>query len=346
MMNIFFVIVLAVLLAMSLWWGFRKLPRENMQIFAAVPVRRKDTQSWEGVNLTYYGILIACAQVFAVSIMVILMGALDLPWTKTLFIVVFILVISVPSAGFVAKIVEKKASTLTVGGASFVGMLVAPFILLAFNFAGSYNVPMIPFLAAMITSYAYGEGIGRLACISFGCCYGKPLSECGQFIQKLFSGASFVFTGKTKKIAYESGLDEQRVIPIQAITSIVYVGTGLVSTLLFLQGFYTGALTIAVCCTQLWRFVSEIFRADFRGRGRLSVYQLMSLSLVFYPFLIAAFFPAEKYLSSDIVRGLKEILSPFLIICLQGIWVLVFLYLGKSKVTGATMSFHVYKDRI
>lgn len=345
-MNIFFVIVLAVLLAISLWWGFKKLPRENRQILAAIPVYKKDAQSWEGVNLTYYGVLTASAQVFAVSIMVILMGALHFSWTKTFLFVVFILGISVPSAGFVAKIVERKDGTFTVAGASFAGMLAAPFILFALNLKGSYNAPVIPFLAAMTVSYAYGEGIGRLACISFGCCYGKPLSECGQFIQKLFSGASFVFTGKMKKIAYESGLDDQKVIPIQAITSIVYVSTGLVSTLLFLQGIYAGALIIAVCCTQLWRFVSETFRADFRGRGRLSVYQLMSLSLVFYPFFIAALFPAEKHLSPDIVRGLKEILNPFLILCLQGIWVLVFLYLGKSKVTGATISFHVFKDRI
>ena len=290
--------------------------------------------------------LTASAQVFAVSTMLILMGALRCTWTKTLFFVVILLGVCVPASRLMARIVEKKTNTFTVGGASFIGMLSAPFILSAVNMTGFYTIPVIPFLAAMAISYAFGEGIGRLACISFGCCYGKPLSRCSPFVRRLFSKTGFVFSGKTKKISYESGLDGQKVIPVQALTSVVYLSTGLVAMLFFLSASYARALIIAICCTQLWRFVSELCRADFRGEGRLSAYQIMSLLLVCYPFVITAFFPPGQTFIPDIMLGLKEIINPLLILCLQSIWMIIFFYLGKSKVTGATISFYVYKDRI
>ncbi len=346
MINIAFVLALAVLLTAFLWWGFKKLPKEESQIFAAMPLRKKDAQSWDGVNLTYYGILIASAQVFAVAIMTTLMGALCSPWYETFLFVAILLGVCVPASRAVAKIVEKKTATFTVGGASFIGMLLAPFVIPAANLTICGGLPVVPCIAAMAISYAYGEGIGRLACISFGCCYGKPLAGCGPFVRKLFLRRSFVFTGKTKKIAYESGLDDQKVIPIQAITSIIYVSTGLVSTIFFLEGLYGWSLIVGVCCTQGWRFISEILRADFRGRGRLSAYRIMSLLLVSYPFFIIALFPADAHLLPDIVQGLKEIVNPFLILSLQGIWLIVFIYLGRSRVTGSTISFYVHKDRI
>jgi len=76
MTNILFVFVLSVLLTISLWWGFKRLPGENRQILATIPLCKRDAGTWEGLNLTYYGMLTASAQVFAVSIMLILMGAL------------------------------------------------------------------------------------------------------------------------------------------------------------------------------------------------------------------------------------------------------------------------------
>ncbi|OPY77834.1 MAG: prolipoprotein diacylglyceryl transferase [Syntrophorhabdus sp. PtaU1.Bin058] len=346
MTNILFVFALSVLLTISLWWGFKKLPGDNRQILAAIPLCKRDSGTWEGLNLTYYGMLTASAQVFAVSIMLILMGALNRTWTETLFLVVILLGVCVPASRLIARIVEKKTSTFTVGGASFIGMLSAPFILSAANMTGFCTIPVIPFLAAIAISYAFGEGIGRLACISFGCCYGKPLSQCSPLMRRLFSKTCFVFNGKTKKISYESGLDGQEVIPVQALTSIVYLSTGLVAMLFFLGASYAVALIIATCCTQLWRFVSELFRADFRGGGRLSAYQIMSLLLVCYPFAVTVFFPPGRTSVPDIMLGLKGMVNPLLILCLQSIWMIVFFYLGKSKVTGATISFYVRKDRI
>ena len=65
-------------------------------------------------------------------------------------------------------------------------------------------MPMLETMGAIFIAYAFGEGIGRLACISFGCCYGKPLSECNPLIERIFQRWNFAFQGKTKKIAYAS----------------------------------------------------------------------------------------------------------------------------------------------
>ena len=48
------------------------------------------------------------------------------------------------------------------------------------------SLPVLPTLAALAVGYAFGEGIGRLACISYGCCYGKPLRTCGPRVKKIF----------------------------------------------------------------------------------------------------------------------------------------------------------------
>jgi hypothetical protein len=48
----------------------------------------------------------------------------------------------------------------------------------------------------------------------------------------------------------------------------------------------------------------------------------------------------------DLSAGLKSLWRPELILFLQGIWMLLFFYTGRSTVTGATLSFHVHHDRI
>ena len=42
MTNILFVFVLSVLLTISLWWGFKRLPGENRQILATIPLCKRD----------------------------------------------------------------------------------------------------------------------------------------------------------------------------------------------------------------------------------------------------------------------------------------------------------------
>jgi prolipoprotein diacylglyceryltransferase len=83
----------------------------------------------------------------------------------------------VPSSKLMARIVERKKHTSTIGGASFVGLLLAPWIIQGTQVVclstGAGQVSVMVVLAAVMICYTLGEGLGRLACISFGCCYGK-----------------------------------------------------------------------------------------------------------------------------------------------------------------------------
>ena len=107
--------------------------------------------------------------------------------------------------------------------------------------------------------------MGRLACISFGCCYGKPLDQLGPAARRLFEQFHYSFSGEMKKIAYGSGPDGAKVVPVQALSALVLVSSGLVGVLLFLNSCYAAAVLVTALVSQLWRAYSEELRADYRG---------------------------------------------------------------------------------
>jgi prolipoprotein diacylglyceryltransferase len=228
-----------------------------------------------------------------------------------------------------------------------VGTLIAPLAILIVNkiMGPAISIPIMPAMAVLAISYSYGEGLGRLACISFGCCYGKPLSKCSPPLRKLFRKYNFIFSGKTKKIAYESGLDGEHVVPVQAITAVLCVATSLVCTYLFLNSLYAFSFLLAVMVTQGWRAVSEILRADYRGEGRISVYQIMGIGAILYSFILWGWLPDSR-LTADVVEGMRTSWQPEVIIFLLLLWSGIFIHTGCSKVTGSIVSFHVHGDRI
>src|SRR5262249_61799949 len=103
----------------------------------------------------------------------------------------------------------------------------------------------------------FGEALGRLACISFGCCYGVSIDAAHPAVQKLLGGRHFVFTGEMKKISYASGMQGIQVVPIQAMTSIIYILAGLIATFLFLKGSLGVAFMLTIAVTKGWRLPSE-----------------------------------------------------------------------------------------
>ncbi len=344
MNDVVFVLCLAMILTAVFRWAFKALPRETWQIIAAMPKQKLETGGWMGENLTFYGAFTASAYIFAVAMIFVLLGAISVPITAIVAIVSLVLLICIPASTTIAKVVEKKAYTFTVGGASFAGIVIAPWIAAAADFA--MNIPVMPVLAAISIGYAFGEGFGRLACISFGCCYGKPLSDCPVFVQKLFENRHFVFRGKTKKIAYSHGLDGQKIIPVQAITIILYSISGLLGVYFFLRGFYKAAYVETLAITQLWRLISEFLRADYRGQGKISAYQIMSILAVFYGIGVVSAFPNTLTYQTDIMNGLGYLWNPLMIFLLEGLWLALFLHTGRSRVTGSCMTFHVIQERI
>ncbi len=345
-----FILAITVFTALLLAWGFHSLPNEEWQIMASVPIAKDTSGQWQGLNLTYYGVLSATAYVTGVGMMCILMGAVGVPPRGTLILVAALLAICVPASRFINKLVERKRYGFTVGGAAFAGLLVAPWVILVANWTAGplmgFHLPAIPALAASSIGYAFGEGIGRLSCVSFGCCYGRPLFQIDPRLQRLLDRHSFVFTGKTKKIAYESGLDGEKVVPVQGITAILYVGTGLVATDLFLHAHHVAALCVSLVITQGWRSVSETLRADYRGSKKISPYQVMAIVGIPYQLLVLLVLPVTPTPPANVVAGLSSLWDPWSILLLQALWTVIFLHTGCSMVTGSTLSFHVHRERI
>jgi hypothetical protein len=350
-----FVIGLGAAFALLLVWGFTHLPREGWQFLAAVPLERGSDGQWRGLNLTYYGVFTATALLLAVMVFLFLLGAVGVSRWRALLVPVLVLAVALPAARLLAWLVERKKHTFTVGGASCAGFLAAPAAVWLVNAlpwgAGPQSEPLaVPLaLAALCTAYCFGEGVGRLACISFGCCYGKPLAEAGPFIRRLFAAIPFRFAGDTRKIAYASGWENTPVVPIQAVTAVVCLTLGLGGLALFLGGSFRAALLLAGAGSQLWRAVSECLRADYRGGGRISAYQVMSLATA-AAIVALAVWPAgagdRVRAAPDALAGLALLWHPAMILLLQGLWLGYFLHTGRSTVTGSTLSFHVRRERV
>jgi hypothetical protein len=345
-----FILILAIGITVLFYWAFRKLPQEDWQILACLPRRKGPDGVWRGVNLTYYGFFNALAYLFAAIMFLIMMGALNMTIFGTLAVILPVLAICMPASRLIARWVEKKRHTFSVGGASFIGIIIVPWIIFLVNITlgkrFAFQVPILETMAAIFIAYAFGEGLGRLACISFGCCYGKPLGACNPLIKRIFRRWNFVFWGKTKKIAYSQKLDGQPVVPVQALTSVIYTGTGLTSFYFFLKGFSGAALIITLVMTQGWRFVSEFLRADYRGAGRISAYQIMTLLACIYTVFLIAFINISDSRLPDLLIGLKSLWNPGLIIFLGVLWVDVLVYTGKSNVTYSSINIQVIEKNI
>ncbi len=348
MHNELFVGVLFLVFSAMLVWGFRVLPRDGWQMLATLPLKPLGNGQWQGVNLTWYGLLTANAYLVALSLLLILLGAARVPLSGVMLVAALVLGICVPASRLVARIVEGKAHTFTVGGAVFVGILVAPWIVVLVAWLTGQQLPVATVLAAIAIAYAFGEGLGRLGCISFGCCYGKPVKECRGRYQHLFRRWHFAFHGETRKIAYASGLEGEPVVPVQALTAVLYVGCGLIAIELFLSGYSATAFVLVLLVTQLWRVFSEFMRADFRGERKFSIYQWMGLVAIPYALAVSYYFYTKEVVSDspDLTIGLVEIWQPGALLFLQLIWILLFIYTGRSSVTGANLSFHIHRDRI
>ncbi|APG28676.1 prolipoprotein diacylglyceryl transferase [Syntrophotalea acetylenivorans] len=350
MANHLFLLNLAVLSAVTLNWGFRRLPGRQWQICATVPSYEGTTGSWQGTNLTWYGIITASANLVALLVVFCLLGSVGVPRVAMLMVAGALLVCALPAARWIAWLVEGKQHTFTVGGAVFVGFVTLPWIVVVHNFfAGDFvtgRLSVLAVLAAVSIGYAFGEGLGRLACISYGCCYGKPLQDCGPLVRRVFKRCHFVFRGETKKIAYASGLDGESVVPIQAVTALLYCTTGLLAAALYLHGLFAAAFLVAALVTQAWRVVSEMWRADYRGGRRLSAYQVMGLLLLPYTLLLVWLFPSSLPGVPDMSAGFQSLWHPAVVLALQVGWLTMFLFLGRSQVTGAQLSFYVHQDRI
>lgn len=345
-----FLLILGGVLLLVFFWAFRTLPGEDWQILACLPGRKGSNGVWQGMNLTYYGFFNATACLLAVLIFLMMTGALNVGILAALSVVVPVLLVCMGAARLIARWVEKKHHTFSVGAASFIGIIIAPWIIFSLNITlgkwQGFYIPMVGTLTAMVTAYAFGEGLGRLACISFGCCYGQPLTDCHPIIRKVFMNWNFVFWGKTKKIVYAHQLEGQKVVPIQALTAVLYTGTGLLSLYFFLKGHAPAAFMMTLIITQGWRFLSEFLRADHRGQDRISAYQIMTLAATGYAFIMMPLLADAGSAMPNLSAGLISLWDPGLIIFSAVLWFAAFLYTGKSNVTCSSINIRIVEKNI
>src|SRR5215471_14421960 len=105
MTSLLFLLALATFFATLFYWGFRHLPAEGWQIMAAVPSRREADGTWCSVNLTWYGFFNATSCVFSCAMVLLLMGSIKVPTIGTLAVVILLLLICVPAARVIARVV-------------------------------------------------------------------------------------------------------------------------------------------------------------------------------------------------------------------------------------------------
>ena len=325
-------------------WGGRNLPGERWQMLASVPVARNADGSWRGVNLTWYGALSALAYTLATAVAVTLLASVGMGLAGLCLMVAGMLGLCIPASKIVARLVEGKRNTLTVGGAVFVGIVVAPFVAWAVV-AATGSGAVLPALAALSVAYAVGEGVGRMACLSFGCCYGRPVSSLREPWRRMFAGWNIVFSGQTKKADYAHGLCGRELVPVQLMTAYLYCGAACLGMLCFAAGAFGPAMIVPLVVTQVWRVVSEFFRADYRGDRKISAYQIMAGLGAAYGLVPALTLPAGG-VSPDLGQGMAALWTVPVLLLLQAVFVVVFLYTGRSSVTGSVVRFFVKEGEI
>jgi len=112
------------------------------------------------------------------------------------------------------------------------------------------------------------------------------------------------------------------------------------------HGRMAAAFLFTVVVTQMWRVGSECLRADYRGGGKVSWYQVLSLGGMVYAAFLTFWLADVPSVPPDALRGIRLLWQPGVILCLQGLWLGMFFFTGRSRVTTATLSLHVVKDRI
>ena len=344
-----FVCSLAVMLTAVYVWAFKTLPQERWQIICAIPIRKNEDGSWTGLNLTFYGFFNAVALSAAVGLVLVLAGSVGVDMGVLAIVVTLLLACCLPASKLIAAWVEKKSYTFSVGAASFVGIVGAPWlVLLIGNFTpifGGSPFDAMAVVSALMVGYALGEGVGRLACISFGCCYGRPMEKMPGIVRRYLSWAAFTYSGNTKKISYAHQLDGHRIFAVQAVTAVLYALGALGGTILFLHARFAWAYFACLTVTQGWRFVSEFYRSDYRGDRKISAYQIMSLLTIPYGLLLPFLFPSIGR-EPDLMAGLALLWRPDALLLLQALWIIMFLRTGRSNVTGAGLRFFVNHDRV
>lgn len=334
---IIFLIILSILI--------RYLPKERYQFIFTIPYKKLEDGRWMGRNITYYSFFNALGYTAGTVITTVFLLSYGLNFIQIFLMILLVFIICIPSSKLLAYFIEKSPHGFTVGGAVFVGVLVLPVaIYLSLKLTNSsieFKNILLPVYAVISIGYLVGEGIGRLGCLSFGCCYGKAITEVkSNLLKKVFERFYTVFYGECKKISYASGGCGVKTVPVQPIAILLYITTSFISILMILNGFIVTAILTTTLVSQLYRFYSEFFRSDYRGEGKISSYQKMALLNILIISAYCYIFH-DNTNTFDIQKGLPEFLSLQFFILVGTVFIVTFLYTGLSTATYSVIEFKV-----
>ncbi len=325
-------------------WGFKHLPGEGWQFAVAIPARVDGAEGkyWPAVNITFYGVISSAAYALSLLLYVFLMGATGQPFAPAALFVAILLLVGIPASKIVARWVEGAAGH-TIGGAVF-AVLVAAMPAMAITqavakFLGWHAFSPAALTAAAAIAYVLGEAIGRLACLSFGCCYGRPIDTCTSLQKALYSKFTETYRGRFKKIAFAGGLHDRAVIAVQSIACALLFGLFLISLWLFWRGHFAMSLIVALGGSQLWRAYSEQLRADYRGRDGFTLYQAMALVGAALSAAFAAIYaqPSDAQIVALAARGWTAIVRVEVLVACQALAVMILFYMGRSSITSSRL---------
>ncbi len=332
-------------------WGFRNLPGEGWQIAWVIPARNPsgDGLSWPAVNITFYGVISALAYAVAAFAYLFLMAAFGQSLVGASVYAGILLAIGVPASKWVNRVVEGQAGH-TIGGAVFTVIASAlPALWLTqwcVGLVGEVRLDGLIAVTCASASYVLGESIGRLACLSFGCCYGKPISQCTSLQRALYGPSATVYRGRMKKIAYASNLDGEPVVAVQSIACVLLFALFVVVVWLLWRGHAPFALVAAISGSQLWRAYSETLRADFRGRDGFTVYQGMALIGAMLAPVYAWLLPSSAApLVPQAALGWKSVLTVEVLLACQLLGLGILAFMGRSYITSARLDFQLHAPK-
>ncbi len=337
-MNFYHIFITFILgISLIILWGLKNFHKDNYQFLVVIPYKKLKDNVYRGLNITFYGIITAFSYTVSVFIFISLIKLIEFPEEGAYFLVIVILVVGFPSSKILAYLIENRKNTLTVGGAIFVSAIISvPTVFLVIVYLNlDINQYFLPILTSLSISATLGEGIGRLACLSFGCCYGKPMKQ----INFLPSLLKVKFNSSTKKAVYDSNYVNVELLNIQGLVVIVYTFIALSSILLFISQKYYIAFILTFIIPPLIRFFSEFLRDDHRGSTKISIYQVFSIILSLYGLFFLLLF--YKRFNTVIELNINLTYSLIDLVVLASIFFITFWHTGISKVTDSEIKFQV-----
>ena len=329
-------------------WCFRNLPDERWQ-FAAIlpsPSGQLTDHGWIGTNITFYGVISALAYAVATAIFVFLCGSMGQPLWPTLTFIGLMLVVCIPASRLIARWVEGGNVNFTVGGATFAGALLMPIALFVSARIAVDNFNPVALIAAAGLAYVLGEAIGRFGCLSFGCCYGRRLSDVGPLQRALYGSTATTYRGQLKKISYASDMENTPVVPVQSIASVVLFVLFLLGLWLFWQQNFAASALLVVWGSQSWRVYSETLRADYRGSSKVSAYQWMALATCAIATITILTTANGNSIAPSSAAGWASLGRVDVLIAIQCLAVGIVWFMGRSQVTGALVNLRLFRERL